>query len=193
MEAHFAGSSSSLTQVARCTGSGAQYISSPSPSLQHHTQAGLGEGNPLAKPLLAALKVARSKVNVPVSVQIEMLEKYLARARKRLAVANEELEKAVEKKNSCTSDVEATELRLARLRASVPTPMRQEPSAVAELQGRIDELVRERDALRSAVPLVGDPATLPASGAEEVWKIFTASALRFGQNWPGNVQGILQR
>ena len=31
VEAHFAGSSSSLTQVARCTGSGAQYVSRPSP------------------------------------------------------------------------------------------------------------------------------------------------------------------
>ena len=129
MEAHFAGSSSSLTQVARCTGSGAQYISRPSPPVSS-TQSGrqpptvvtepprpnrtpeavaeaaaeevvrlesavaaLGEGNPLAKPLLAALKVARSKVNVPVSVQIEMSEKYLARARKRLVVANEELER----------------------------------------------------------------------------------------------------
>ena len=161
--------------------------------------AALGEGNPLAKPLLAALKVARSKVNVPVSVQIEVSETYLARARKRLVVANEELEKAVEKKNSCTSDVEATELRLARLRASVPTLMHQEPAAVAELQGRIDELIRERDALRSAVPLVGDPAaTLPASGAEEVNMLrtsveITAGALRCGQNWPGNVHGILQR
>ena len=37
-----------------------------------------GGGNPLAKPLLAALKVARSNVNVHVSVQIGMLEKYLA-------------------------------------------------------------------------------------------------------------------
>ena len=55
--------------------------------------AALGEGNPLAKPLLAAQKVARSKVNVPVSEQIEMPEKYLARSRKRLVVANEELEK----------------------------------------------------------------------------------------------------
>ena len=105
--------------------------------------AALGEGNPLAKPLLAALKVARSKVNVPVSVQIEMSEKHLARARKRLVVANEELEKAVEKKNSFTSDVEATELRLARLRASVPTPMNQEPAAVAELPyRRIDPRAR---------------------------------------------------
>ena len=51
----------------------------------------------------------------------------------------------------------------------MPTPMNPEPAAVAELQGRIDELIRERDALRSAVPPLGDPAaTLPASGAEEV-------------------------
>ena len=97
--------------------------------------------------------MARSKVHVPVSVHIEMSEKYLARVRKRLVVANEELEKAVAKKNSCTSDVEATELRLARLGASVPTPM-QEPVAVAELQGRIDELIRERNALRSAFRLL---------------------------------------
>ena len=77
-------------------------------------------------PFLAALNVARSKVNVPVSVQIEMSEKYLARARKRLVVANEELEKAVEKKT------------VAQLRTSVPTPMHHEPVAVAALQSRIN-------------------------------------------------------
>ena len=53
--------------------------------------------------------------------------------------------------------------------------MHQEPVAVAELQGRIDELIRERDALRSAVPPVRDPAaTLPASGAEEVKMLRTS-------------------
>ena len=154
--------------------------------------AALGEGNPLAKPLLAALKVARSKVNVPVSVQIEMSEKYLARARKRLVVANEELEKAVEKKNSCTSDVEATELRLARLRASVPTPMNPEPAAVAELQGRIDGLIRERDALRSAVPPLGDPAAmLPASGAEEVNMLRTSVRAELTRQRAGDPSALM--
>ena len=56
-----------------------------------------------------ALKVARSRVNVPVSVQIEMSEKYLTRVRrKRLVVTNEELEKVVAKEEQlhfqCRSD-----------------------------------------------------------------------------------------
>ena len=133
MEAHFAGSSSSLTQVSRCTGSGAQYI-----SLQHPTQAGSlrrhpdqtapEAGNPLAKPSLVSWSVCRSQC-----------QRSMWRVLGRGVVA-----KAVEKKNSCTSDVEATELRLARLRDSVPTPMHQEPAAVAELQGRIDELVESK-------------------------------------------------
>ena len=44
--------------------------------------------------------------------------------------------------------------------------MQEEPAAVAELQSRIDELIRERDTLRASV---GDPVpTLPANDAEEV-------------------------
>ena len=120
--------------------------------------AALGEGNPSAKPLLAALKVARSKVKVPVS----------ARARKRLVVANEELEKAVDKKNSCTSDVEATELRMARLLASVPTPMQQEPVAVAEARSyrRVDPRARCAQVRSSAC---GRPSGhVAASGAKRL-------------------------
>ena len=43
------------------------------------------------------------------------------------------------------------------------------PWREVELQGKIDELIRERDALRAGATLQGDPsATVPASGAEEL-------------------------
>ena len=193
-----------FVQVARCTGSGAQYISRPSPQVsstpfRQAASDGYSGATPtkphprgsgrscrrrscsfgecsgsswrresVGETVVGSSESGKVKSERPCQCADRNLRE-VSGACKRLVVANEELEKVVEKKNNCTSDVEATELRLARLRASVPTPMNQEPAAVAELQGRIDELIRERDALRSAVPLLGDPAaTLPASGAEEV-------------------------
>ena len=128
--------------------------------------AALGEDSPHAKSLVSALKVAKAKLNVPISVQIQASEQYLERAKKRLVQAEEDLSKASAKKSECAKDVETTELRLARLRSAVPAPMQEEPPAVAELQSRIDELIRERDTLRASV---ADPVpTLPANDAEEV-------------------------
>ena len=109
--------------------------------------------------------MARAKFNVPICVQIQASEQYLERAKKRLVQAEVNLSKASAKLLECAKDVESTELRLARLRSAVPAPMQKEPAAVAELQNRIDELIRERDTLRASV---ADPVpTLPANDAEE--------------------------
>ena len=127
----------------------------------------LGEESPHAKPLLVALKAARAKLNVPVSVQIEATAKFLERARKRLAKAEAELAKVAAQKDECVAEVEAAERRLERLRDSALVPMQHEPVEVALLQSRIDELIRERDSLR----VVANPAhveVVGCSGAEEM-------------------------
>ena len=85
---------------------------------------------------------------------------------KEVGPADEEVSKAVAKKSECTAEVEAGERRLERLRAIVVAPMQQEIPEISELQSRIDDLIRERDALKvvSAQP----SATAPVSGAEEI-------------------------
>ena len=65
--------------------------------------AALGANSHHAKPLMAALKAAKAKLNVPISVQIESTEHYLERARKRLQHADEEVAKAIAKRNECSS------------------------------------------------------------------------------------------
>ena len=135
----------------------------------------LGEGNPLAKPLLAALKVARSKVNVLVSVQIEMSEKYLARARKRLVVANEELEESRGKEEQlhfrCGSDGVAIGTATS-FSANADASGACSRCRVARPYRRVDPRARCGQVRSSAC---GDPAaTLPASGAEEVEMLRTS-------------------
>ena len=70
------------------------------------------------------------------------------------------------KKSEWTAEVEAGEHRLERLRSTVVAPMQQEIPEISELQSRIDDLIRQRDALKvvSAQP----SATAPVSGAEEI-------------------------
>ena len=54
--------------------------------------------------------------------------------------ADEEVAKAIAKRNECSSDIEAADRRLARLRTVAPLVT--EPVEVVELQGKIDELIQ---------------------------------------------------
>ena len=67
----------------------------------------LGEESPHAKPLLTALKAAKAKLNVPISVQIESTTQHMERARMRLAQAEAEVARVAAQKDQCVADVEA--------------------------------------------------------------------------------------
>ena len=116
--------------------------------------------------LLTALKAAKAKLNVPISVQIESTTQYLERARKRLAQAEAEVARVTAQKDQCVADVEAAERRLERLQDSAPSAMQQEPAELVQLQSRIDELIRERDSLR--VSGIQGHVEVAASSTEEV-------------------------
>ena len=101
----------------------------------------LGEESPHAKPLLVALRAARAKLNVPVSVQIESTAKYLERARKRLVQAEAKSAKVAAQKDEGVAEVDAAERRLERLIASAPMPIQHEPMEAvfaAESNRRLD-------------------------------------------------------
>ena len=134
----------------------------------------LGEESLHAKPLLVALKAAKAKVNVPISVQIESTTQYLERARKRLVQAEAEVARITAQKDQCISDVETAERRLERLQTSVPSTMQQESAELGLLQSRIDELIRERDSLR--VSANQGHVEVAAPSADEV-NVLRASAM----------------
>ena len=94
-----------------------------------------GENNVHAKPLVEALKAARAKSPVPpVSERLTSCWNFLERARKRVTRAEDLIARAVEQKTVFMQEVA-------------------EAAPPSELQRRIEELVRERDALR--VPMQG--------------------------------------
>ena len=112
--------------------------------------AALGEESPHGKPLLTALKAAKVKLNVPISVQIESTTLHLERARKRLTQAKAEVVRVTAQKDQCVADVEAAEWRLERRR------LRCNKSR--------DELIRERDSLQVSVKATSRLQHLPLRG-----------------------------
>ena len=111
----------------------------------------LGQESPFAKPLIDASKAAKAKLNVPLGERVDACQKFFERARKRLAQAQQALDDVAAAKDQCVEEVEEGEKRLKRFReeARVPVPMLPVPWDVVDLPSRIDELVRERDALRA--------------------------------------------
>ena len=63
---------------------------------------------------LVALKAAKAKLNVPISVQIGSTTQYLERVRKRLVQAEAYFARVAAQKDHCVADVEAAERRLER-------------------------------------------------------------------------------
>ena len=103
----------------------------------------LGEGNPHAKPLVEALRVARAKAKVLLlEEQIIACKNFVERARKRVTRVEAVISRALEQKVVFETEVQEGEARL------------QQAASVTELQRRIDDLTRERDSLRAATPRV---------------------------------------
>ena len=103
----------------------------------------LGEGNPHAKPLVEALRVARAKAKVLLlEEQIVASQNFVERARKRVTRVEAVISRALEQKVVFETEVQEGEARL------------QQAASVTELQRRIDDLTRERDSLRAATPRV---------------------------------------
>ena len=112
----------------------------------------LGEDNPHARPLLDALRVAKTQATVPpIHDRIKACKAFLDRARKRVCRAEAVIASAVEQKMIFDGEVADGEKRLQELleeEVNVPVPV---PSPrVAELQQQIDDLVRERELLRAS-------------------------------------------
>ena len=85
------------------------------------------------KMLDAALQKAKSQAVVPpVEDRIAQCVKFLERAKKRLAVAETELQSAVQKKSQCEQEV--AEGDLARMREEVPVPADPDEDANVEVQ-----------------------------------------------------------
>ena len=115
-----------------------------------------GESSVHAKPLVEALKAARAKSRVlPVTERLVACRNFLERARKRVARAEELIAKATEQKSAFVLEVQEAEERLQQLEAEAAKPAPPSVPTVTELQRRIEELVRERDALRVNVPMHG--------------------------------------
>ena len=108
--------------------------------------------NPHARPLLDALRVAKTQATVPpIHDRIKACKAFLDRARKRVCRAEAVIARAVEQKTIFDGEVADGEKRLQELleeEVNVPVPV---PSLrVAELQQQIDDLVREGELWRAS-------------------------------------------
>lgn len=128
----------------------------------------LGEGNPHAKPLVEALRVARSKAKVlPVEEQIIACKNFVERAKKRVMRVQAVISRALEQKVVFETEVQEGEARLQQLEESHSHRPVDAAASVTELQRRIDDLTRERDSLRAATPRVF-PRVSMADGPESI-------------------------
>ena len=108
--------------------------------------AALGGDSIHAKGFREALRIARARSKLPpVSERVEPCKKFLDRARQRVVRAQDVIDKAAQK-NSHDEEVAEGGRRLAQLQAEVEVPPQ-----VSVLQGRIDALIRERDAGRTVL------------------------------------------
>ena len=111
----------------------------------------LGEGNPLAKPLVEALRIARSKAKVLLlEEQIIACKHFVERARKRVSRVEAVISRALEQKVVFEKEVQEGEARLQQLEESQSQRTGDAAASVTELQRRIDDLTRGRDSLRAA-------------------------------------------
>ena len=105
----------------------------------------LGEGNPQAKPLVEALRVARAKAKVlPLEEQIIACKNFVERARKRVTRVQAVISRALEQKVVFETEVQEGEARLQHL----------EESHSHRTVDAAADLTRERDSLRAATPRV---------------------------------------
>ena len=127
----------------------------------------LGEDNPLAKPLVSALKAAKSKLEAPIGERLDSCQRFLERARKRVTSAESAIAEAVAERDRLVAELAEGEKRMERLREeahAVPPPRDvvgdEFLDDVAQMRQEILELRRFRDrfpasALRGAEgPLV---------------------------------------
>ena len=136
------------------------------------TVSALGNGNPLAKPLVEALPLACSKAKVlPVEDQIIACKNFIERARKRVNRVEAVISRALEQKVVFETEVEEGEARLQQLEESHSVRNEEAAVSITELQRRIDDLTRERDSLRTATPKVL-PGIWMADGPPVVESIF---------------------
>ena len=65
----------------------------------------LGEDNPLAKPLVSALKAAKSKLEAPIGERLDSCQRFLARARKRVTSAESAIAEAVAERDRLVAEL----------------------------------------------------------------------------------------
>ena len=101
----------------------------------------LGEGNPLAKHLVEALRIARSKAKVLlVEEQIIAYKNFVERAIKRVNLVEAIIPRTLEQKAVFQTEVQEGEARLQQLEESYFQRSGETAASVTELQRRIDDL-----------------------------------------------------
>ena len=112
-------------------------------------QSVLGEDNPHAKPLL---EVAKNQATIPpIQDRISACKAYIERARKRVARADAVIARALEQKSIFDGEVVDGEKQLQELQLEeAQVPVLAPVPKVAELQQQIDDLVRERELMRTS-------------------------------------------
>ena len=135
----------------------------------------LGEGNPHAKLLVEALRIARSKAKVlPVEEQIIACKNFVERGRKRVSRVEAVISRALEQKVVFEKEVQEGEARLQQLEESQSQRTGDAAASVIELQRRIDDLTSERDSLRAATPMADGPPVvesippIPMSSVQDI-------------------------
>ena len=96
----------------------------------------------------------------PVAERVEACKKFLERAKRRVARAEEVINRAQEQRVINMEEVEEAEKRMLVLQAEAAHPPPSSLPEVGELQRQIAELIRERDLLRQSVS-TGVPNDIP--------------------------------
>ena len=116
-------SEAQVGQVAQSWPAGSSWKNPSAVSQPLEIPPALGEGNPLAKPLVEALRIARSKAKVlPLEEQIIACKHFVEQARKRVSRVEAVISRALEQKVVFEKKVQDGEARLQQLEESQRNP-----------------------------------------------------------------------
>ena len=118
----------------------------------HRLEAALGEGNPLAKPLLEALRIARSKTKVLGANHC--VQEFRRTSKEKSESGGGSHLQSPRTEGGVREGGAGKRSAIAAIGGIAFPTHRDAAASVTELQRRIDDLTRERDSLRAATPRV---------------------------------------
>ena len=131
----------------------------------------LGKDSPQSTGLIAHLKKLQAASSSPIGERLDACQRFVERAQKRLAAAQEAVKKAVETQSKLEAELQEGVERLQRLREEATAQMSsmrvEPPDEVSVLRNRISELEREA---QSRVPIqeADVPPTIQVPSAAEI-------------------------